>query len=203
MKTEHDSFLAYYLTQDDESALKLKATRASVAPYEVPENQEPTLFQFVRDYETIKVEQNIDNEFLLVLWDGDEPQSFEDVISGIEKKTPSRQKGAYYKNIERKMLLKKKRANVSCALVFLFEFGINVKLFPSQQQYEEYDDKWEVIRMTHAPISEEEETERQDYLAEVSDPDYLLKMRTDADAEGEIEVDESMYMNGAVAAVET
>lgn len=58
--------------------------------------------------------------------------------------------------------------------------------------------------MTHAPISEEEETERQEYLAEVSDPDYLLKMRTDADAEGEIEVDEMMYMNGsAVEAIAT
>ncbi|KAF9454226.1 hypothetical protein P691DRAFT_717588 [Macrolepiota fuliginosa MF-IS2] len=182
MKTEHDSFLAYYLTQEDESALKLKETRGSVAPYEVPDGQEPTLFQFVRDYETIKVEQNIDSEFLLVLWDGDvEPRSFEDVISDIEKKTPSREKGAYYKNIERKMLLKKKRVN----------------------QYEQYDDKWEVIRMTHAPISEEEETERQDYLAEVSDPDYLLKMRTDADAEGEVEVEDGMYMNGSVIPVAT
>ncbi|KXN92386.1 hypothetical protein AN958_07004 [Leucoagaricus sp. SymC.cos] len=182
MKTEHDSFLAYYLTQDDESAIELKETRASVAPYEVPEDQEPTLFQFVRDYETIKVEQNIDNEFLLVLWDGDEPTKYEDVVSALgEKSTSRREKGAYYKNIERKMLLKKKRVN----------------------QYEEYDDKWEVIRMTHAPISEEEETERQDYLAEVADPDYLLKMRTDADAEGEIEVDEMMYMNGAVSAAAT
>ncbi len=121
MKTEHDSFLAYYLTQDDESALNLKQTRTSVAPYEVPEDQEPTLFQFVRDYETIKVEQNIDNEFLLVLWDGDEPQSFEDVISGAERKTPRREKGAFYKNIERKMLLKKKRANVSVLLPSLHE----------------------------------------------------------------------------------
>ncbi|KAF7770363.1 hypothetical protein Agabi119p4_6337 [Agaricus bisporus var. burnettii] len=174
MKTEHDSFLAYYLTHDDESALRLKETRAGVGPYEVPENQEPTWFQFVRDYETIKVEQNIDNELLLVLWDGEEPESFEDLMSRVDKQPPRRGKGAYYKNIERKMLLKKKRAN----------------------QYEQYDDKWEVIRMTHAPISEEEETERQDYLAEVSDPDYLLKMRTDADAEGEIEVDDSIYMNG-------
>jgi RNA polymerase II-associated factor 1 len=54
--------------------------------------------------------------------------------------------------------------------------------------------------MTHAPISEEEEAERQEYLAEVSDPDYLLKMRTDADAEGEIEVDDSMYVNGGSGA---
>jgi RNA polymerase II-associated factor 1 len=114
MKTEHDSFLAYYLTQGDDSAITLKGTRASVAPYTVPGDQEPTLFQFVRDYETIKVEQNIDNEFLLVLWDGDEPaKDFKDVIAKIEGGSTRRERGAYYKNIERKMLLKKKRVNVS------------------------------------------------------------------------------------------
>lgn len=168
MKTEHDSFLAYYLTQNDESAVKLKETRMSVAPYEVPDGQEPTLFEFVRDYETIKVEQNLENEFLLVLWDGDGPLKFEDVMGEAEGKRTRREKGAYYKNIERKMLLKKKRVN----------------------QYDQYDDKWEVIRLTHAPIGEEEEAERQEYLAEVADPDYLLKMRTDADAEGELEMEE-------------
>lgn len=40
MKTEHDSFLAFYLTQDDESALTFKETRFGQAPYEVPENEE-------------------------------------------------------------------------------------------------------------------------------------------------------------------
>ena len=40
MKTEHDSFLAFYLTDDDESALKFKQTRFDLAPYEVPENEE-------------------------------------------------------------------------------------------------------------------------------------------------------------------
>lgn len=55
------------------------------------------------------------------------------------------------------------------------------------QPHDQYDDKWEVIRLAHAPMGEEEETERQDYLAEVADPDYLLKMRTDADAEGDME----------------
>lgn len=40
MRTEYDSFLAYYLTKDDESALQMKETRASLAPYQVPEDQE-------------------------------------------------------------------------------------------------------------------------------------------------------------------
>ena len=59
----------------------------------------------MRDYETVKVEQEVPNEFLLVLDDG---MSNEDDVD--TKK--SRPKGAYYKNIERKMLLKKKRVNV-------------------------------------------------------------------------------------------
>jgi RNA polymerase II-associated factor 1 len=68
---------------------------------------QPTAFQFVRDYETVKIEQEVPNEFLLVLDDGDtEPVSTSEV---------SRSKGAYYKNIERKMILKKRRVNVSIA----------------------------------------------------------------------------------------
>jgi len=43
MKTEHDSFLAFYLTQDDESAVGFKETRFAVGPYEVPENEEVIL----------------------------------------------------------------------------------------------------------------------------------------------------------------
>jgi len=40
MKTDHDSFLAFYLTQDDEPAITFKETRFRVAPYEVPEDEE-------------------------------------------------------------------------------------------------------------------------------------------------------------------
>ena len=39
MKTEHDSFLAFYLTEDDEQALKFKETRSDLSPYEVPESE--------------------------------------------------------------------------------------------------------------------------------------------------------------------
>lgn len=40
MKSDHDSFLAYYLTEQDEAALKFKEIRNSVQPYEVPDNEE-------------------------------------------------------------------------------------------------------------------------------------------------------------------
>ncbi|KJA28196.1 hypothetical protein HYPSUDRAFT_34577 [Hypholoma sublateritium FD-334 SS-4] len=162
MKTEHDSFLAFYLTQDDESALSFKETRFGQAPYEVPENEEETTFHFVRDYETVKVEQEVPNEFLLVLSDGDPPITIEDL--DLEQKQTRRDKGAYYKNIERKMHLKKKRVNI----------------------YDQYDDKWEIIRVLHAPLSAEEETEREEALAEVADPNYL-NTREDADADGEVD----------------
>jgi RNA polymerase II-associated factor 1 len=70
-----------------------------------------TIFQFIRDYETVKIEQEVPNEFLLVLDDGG---PLPDVTpDGIDQSPHRRGKGAYYKNIERKMILKKKRVNVS------------------------------------------------------------------------------------------
>ena len=52
-------------------------------------------FHFVRDYETVKVEQEVPNEFLLLFDDDSQPPT------------------ANYKDIERKIILKKKRVNVS------------------------------------------------------------------------------------------
>ena len=49
-------------------------------------------------------------------------------------------------------------------------------------------DKWDVVKVTHVPMSKEEEDEREEALAEVMDPMYLLN-RADMDAEGE-EVEE-------------
>jgi len=118
----------------------------------------------MRDYETVKVEQEVPNEFLLVLYDGD---PVEDIDDSVEDKPSHRMKGAFYKNIERKMHLKKKRANV----------------------YEQYEDKWEIIRVLHAPMSKDEEEEREEALAEVADPMFLMH-RGDADADGDIEVDD-------------
>ncbi|KAJ7625520.1 RNA polymerase II-associated protein [Roridomyces roridus] len=147
MKTDHDSFLAYYLTADDESALKFKETRRGLAPYEVSSDREETLFHFVRDYETVKVEQEVPNEFLLVIEEDDAAST-----------RPERR---------RKMLLKKKR--VQCTA------------------YDEYNDKWEIIRMTHVEMGEEEEAERNDLLAEVDNPRFL---REDVDADGDVEVED-------------
>lgn len=52
------------------------------------------------------------------------------------------------------------------------------------QSYQAYQDKWDVVKVTHVPMSTEEEEERAEALAEVMDPMYLLN-RADVDAEGE------------------
>ena len=105
MEADGDHFLAYYLTKENEAAVEFKQGRLARDP-DAPPEDEPTYFNFVRDYETVKVEQEVPNEFLLVLDEGrDEFET--DARGGVP-----RPKGAYYKNIERKMLLKKKRVNV-------------------------------------------------------------------------------------------
>ncbi|CCM04179.1 uncharacterized protein FIBRA_06341 [Fibroporia radiculosa] len=171
MESDGDHFLAYYLTKEDELAVEFKKMRLARSP-DATEEEEPTPFHFVRDYETVKVEQEVPNEFLLVIDDGDEDLADEGDEDTKHRK--SRPKGAYYKNIERKMLLKKKRNNA----------------------YEAYLDKWDVINITHARMSQEEETEREEVLAEVMDPMYLLS-RGDADAEGEVDDSIPLDANGA------
>ncbi|EPQ56608.1 RNA polymerase II-associated protein [Gloeophyllum trabeum ATCC 11539] len=160
MESDGDHFLAYYLTKDDDSAIEF--TRARNERYgTVIEEEEPTAFHFVRDYEVVKVEQEVPNEFLLVIDEGDTQVPPDD---DGESKLGRRAKGAYYKNIERKMILKKKRQNI----------------------HEAYLDKWHVVKVSHVPMSKEEEDERDETMAEVMDPMYLLP-RGDADAEGEVD----------------
>lgn len=145
MESDGDHFLAYFLTKEDADALEFKEERRASKGGE--ENRS-TAFHFIRDYETIKIEQEVPNEFLLVLDNGD---------------TSERGPGAYYKNIERKMTLKKKRMN----------------------QSDTYADKWQVVHISHVPMSSEEIDERNDALAEVVDPLYLFSR----DAEGEVDAD--------------
>lgn len=65
------------------------------------------MFQFVRDYEPVKIDIETSNEFVLVFQDDD------DGDAALFGETSKRPKGAYYKNLERKINLKKKRVNVS------------------------------------------------------------------------------------------
>ncbi|KIM53429.1 hypothetical protein SCLCIDRAFT_1222827 [Scleroderma citrinum Foug A] len=165
MESDGDHFLAYYLTEDDEPALAFKANRFETDLSEQKESKQTT-FVHLRDYETVKIEQEVPNEFLLVLDDGDTRSNVTD--SGIE-----RTKAAYYKNIERKMTLKKRRTN----------------------NQEAYVDKWQVVHISHLPMSKEELDERDELMAEVLDPMYL-RADADADGEGDIDVDAVGHMAG-------
>ena len=57
------------------------------------------------------MEQEVPNEFLLMIYDGEDEDAKDDDLFGKPKQ--QRSKAAYYKNIERKMVLKKKRVDVS------------------------------------------------------------------------------------------
>ncbi|KAH8832915.1 RNA polymerase II-associated [Flagelloscypha sp. PMI_526] len=63
LKTEHETFLSYYLPEDDESADRLKSARASVQPYEAASEQ--IILKFVRDYEPINIESEVKKEIIL------------------------------------------------------------------------------------------------------------------------------------------
>ncbi|KAI0306111.1 RNA polymerase II-associated [Multifurca ochricompacta] len=165
MESDGDHFLTYYLTKDDAAAEEFKESRADPRGIDaLQEEEEATEFHFVRDYEVVKVEQEVPNEFLLVFDDGDLSLSFtasasNGIIDG-NSDGDERRAGAYYKMIERKMLLKKKRT----------------------EPIERFRDKWALVRVAHVPPSHEEAEERAEALAEVRDPLYLLHS---ADAEGE------------------
>ncbi|KAF8518949.1 RNA polymerase II-associated [Hysterangium stoloniferum] len=168
MESDGDHFLAYYLTKDDAPAELFKDSRF------LDDTRNPvTPFHWVRDYETVKIEQDVPNEFLLVLDDGDLPPTHTTNGGVLER----RAKGAYYKNIERKITLKKRRVNKNETVA--------------------YTDKWDVINLSHAPLSAEEADERDEALAEVMDTMFLFSRGDadaegdgDGDAEGEIQVDE-------------
>lgn len=63
------------------------------------------------------MEQEVPNEFLLVIDEGEEES--EDKPESSASASKRRPSGVYYKGIERKMLLKKKRVNVSIACIFI------------------------------------------------------------------------------------
>ena len=131
----------------------------------------------MRDYEVVKVEQEVPNEFLLVFDDGERGAID---VGDDDGSDGARQAGAYYKLIERKMLLKKKRTEVRGPAP-----SNDSRLTPFKP-IERFRDKWALVRVAHVPPSQEEAEERAEALAEVRDPMYLLQS---ADADGEDDID--------------
>ena len=177
MESDGDHFLAYYLPKEDEIASTFFERRRTGDP-------EETIFSFVRDYETVKIEQDVPNEFLFVLDEGDDLFGDDNDESKPENGSKKREKGAYYKNIERKIMLKKKRANVSFRTFSAFKYLSDTNTLLLLQQWDTYTDKWDAINLSPAPFTTEELDERQEILAEVVDPLYMFSR---ADADGEVD----------------
>ena len=136
----------------------------------------------MRDYEVVKVEQDVTNELLLVIDEGEDVE--DEKPESSSGSTKPRATGAYYKGIERKMLLKRRRVNVSMVSVppsFVAD--------DTRQAYEPTAQKWDVIKVQHVRMDDEEENERADLLAEVIDPNYMFA-KADVDAEGEVDTEE-------------
>lgn len=121
-QTEDDEhFISFYLPPEDEAAEAFKARRRTPAS---ALTNETTDFEFQRDYESAKIENDIANEYLVVLDEG--PGLNADgtpVLSGHTGESngvngtagthEGRRQGAYYKGVERKIVLKKKPVIVS------------------------------------------------------------------------------------------
>ena len=67
MEADGDQLLVHYLMEEDEAALEFKQVDVARDPGDVLDRDEPTYFHFVLEYETVKVGQEVLNEFLLVL----------------------------------------------------------------------------------------------------------------------------------------
>ena len=121
-----ESYLSYYLTAEDAESEEYKShrdaayersarqrTKGKNSEDEESISEQKVKFHFVRDYETVKIDMEVPNEFLLMLNSGERADLSNvsgDEISGAIK-------GAFYKNIERKYVLrKKKRQMVSRAM---------------------------------------------------------------------------------------
>ncbi len=163
MESDGDHFLAYYLPKEDETADTFKQKRKDGEEVEVRMvwmtnfiimgltcsflRMKETVFSFVRDYETVKIEQEVPNEFMLVLDDGEE----DPLVSDDLKRT--RGKGAFYKGLERKIVLKKKRVNVRIQFLLQISRYFNLCMNVSQQwDAVQYTDKWDAINLTLVPF---------------------------------------------------
>jgi RNA polymerase II-associated factor 1 len=74
-----------------------------------------------------------------------------------------------------------------------------VSNLPCLQIHEVYDQKWDFINITHGPMDPKEKAEREEALAEVLDPDYMLGRDADGEPDGD-ETDGMANGNGLLGA---
>jgi RNA polymerase II-associated factor 1 len=193
-QTEDDEhFISFYLPADDADAEAFKARRRAPVL-----TNETTDFEFQRDYESAKIENDISNEFLVVIDDGPTLNAdgtpvltghtgASNGVNGTSEVHEGRQKGAYYKAVERKIVLKKKPVIVSVGLldIVLHPHSSLGRLQKGQEI--DYTDKWDVIKLFHIPIAAEDQEERNELQAEVTDPQWTFS-RLDAQGEADEEM---------------
>ena len=196
-----ESYLSYYLTAEEAESEEYKShrdvayersarqrTKSKNSEDEEPIAEQKVKFHFVRDYETVKIDIEVPNEFLLMLNSGegaDLANVSGDEISGAIK-------GAFYKNIERKYVLRKKRQMVSRTV-----YAEGSILTCSIQRQEDYGEQWDIIYAMSEPLSDELWREREEAVAEVQNPDFLANA---AAAQMELNAAETQTRDHAEAA---
>lgn len=106
-----ETWLQYYLPENDEQYTLLRSKLEADALPEDIEEQERVLFNYVREY-NVTNEQKDTNDLLLMFDTGDSKPPGSAVINPSLASARPRGKGVYYKNMPTRMTLKKRRPKV-------------------------------------------------------------------------------------------
>ena len=131
-------------------------------------------FDLVRNYES-KVLPGEGTELVLMFDDGDLPAHVDAV--GTAKEPESRQKGVYYKLVDTRRALKRKRVDVSP--INPQEGTCSDTLQPNEPT--DYSTKTDVINLSYRAMDDAELKERETELEELTNPFYEPQEEVDQD----------------------
>ncbi len=199
MKSEHDSFLSYYLTPDDKTAFTFKENRSKLQPYEKGFDDSPLVR--AQDFVQIDIgspfpENGIPLRQRLRDRKG-RAGGTERVLVGAKRWLAVKRYGGRLwigrqqvsKAQNEGRLLQEHRAEddaqeETCqGIVYVRSFSAVISYH--MQIQEKYPDKWDVIQMQYCDMDAGEVEERDEALAEVIDPMYMMRGEADADADAE------------------
>lgn len=159
-----ETFIAYYLPRDDASAAELKQRRDFALEMNLSADDKPVAFDLVRNYES-KVLPGEGTELVLFFDNGDLPAHVDAV--GTTREPESRQKGVYYKLVDTRRALKRKRVD------------------PNEPT--DYSTKTDVINLSYRAMDEGELKEREAELEELINPFYEPQEELDQDDAEKVE----------------
>ncbi|TIC32167.1 hypothetical protein E3Q11_00338 [Wallemia mellicola] len=139
-----ETWLQYYLPENDEQYTLLRSKLESDSLPENIEEQERVIYNYIREY-NITNEQKDMTDLLLMFDDGLSKQPGSSIVNSSLASARPRGKGVYYKNMPTRMTLKKRR--------------------PKDEEDEE---KWDKIQLGLEPLNEEEVNDR------ISVEDYFM-----------------------------